>query len=324
MKIGDIKLENNVFLAPMAGITDTAFRLLCKQQGCGLVYTEMVSAKGLYYGSKKTQELTRTEPGERPAVVQIFGSDPGLMAEAAARLCEEGADMIDINMGCPTPKIVKNGEGAALMLKPHLVGEIVQRVSSSINKPLTVKIRKGWDEHTINAVDIALIAQEKGAAAIAIHGRTREQFYSGRADWDIIRQVKERVHIPVIGNGDIFTPQDAVDMLNKTGCDAVMIGRAARGNPWIFSQAIAYIQNGQLTDPPGSSEIMDMIRRHISLMVRYKGEKVTVREMRKHIGWYVKGLRNASLIRNEVNRAESLNQLLDILQSYIEENREHL
>lgn len=324
MKIGDIKLENNVFLAPMAGITDTAFRLLCKQQGCGLVYTEMVSAKGLYYGSKKTQELTRTEPGERPAAVQIFGSDPGLMAEVAARLCEEGADMIDINMGCPTPKIVKNGEGAALMLKPHLVGEIVQRVSSSINKPLTVKIRKGWDEHTINAVDIALIAQEKGAAAIAIHGRTREQFYSGRADWDIIRQVKERVYIPVIGNGDIFTPQDAVDMLNKTGCDAVMIGRAARGNPWIFSQAIAYIQNGQLTDPPGSSEIMDMIRRHISLMVRYKGEKVTVREMRKHIGWYVKGLRNASLIRNEVNRAESLNQLLDILQSYIEENREHL
>jgi len=324
VKIGAVELDNNLFLAPMAGITNTAFRLLCKQQGCGLVYSEMVSAKGLYYQNKKTKRMLLIEPEESPVAVQIFGSDPGLMAEIALRLCCEGAEIIDINMGCPTPKIVKNGEGAALMLKPTLVGKIINKVSSSIDTPLTVKIRKGWDENCVNAVEIACIAQENGAAAIAVHGRTREEFYSGKADWDIIRQIKEKLDIPVIGNGDVFSPQDAVEMFDRTGCDAVMIGRGARGNPWIFSEILSYMESGELPPSPGILEKINMIKKHIELLTRYKGEKIAVKEMRKHIGWYVKGFRNVNCLRGEVNKAESTDELLSILQVYIERNWEHL
>lgn len=324
MNIGDVELDNNLFLAPMAGITDTTFRLLCKQQGCSLVYTEMISAKGLHYKNKKTEHLLLIEPEERPVAVQIFGSDAVLMAEIAWRLWRGGADIIDINMGCPTPKIIKNGDGAALMLKPKLVEEIIKRVSSAIKIPLTVKIRKGWDKNNINALEIACIARENGAAAIAVHGRTREEFYSGKADWDIISQVKERVDIPVIGNGDVFSPKDAVEMFDKTGCDAVMIGRGARGNPWIFSQTLSYINKGVLPNPPDVTERIETIKKHINLMVGYKGEKIAVKEMRKHISWYMKGLKNANRLRDQVNKAESIDELLNILQVYVEENHEHL
>ncbi len=324
MKIGDVELDNNVFLAPMAGITDTAFRLICKKHGCGLVYTEMVSAKGLYHQNGKTRRLLTIEAEEKPVAVQIFGSDPGLMAETAYKLCLDGVEIIDINMGCPTPKIVRNGEGAALMLKPTLVGEIIRKVSGAINVPLTVKIRKGWDQNNLNALEIAHIARENGVAAIAIHGRTREEFYSGKADWSIVEELKKSMDIPVIGNGDIFSPVDAVNMIERTGCDAVMIGRGARGNPWIFSHTLRYMETGQLPDMPDISERIRMIEEHTRLMVSYKGEETAVKEMRKHICWYIKGLKNAGRLRNQVNRVSSIDELLQLLQSFDRENQEHL
>ena len=323
MNIGSVKLDNNVFLAPMAGITDRAFRMLCKEQGCGLTYTEMVSAKGLHYENKRTENLLSLQPEDRPVAVQLFGSDPALLAEQAARLCEKGADIIDINMGCPTPKIVKNGDGCALMRKPALVGEIVRRASRSIKAPITVKIRKGWDQNSVNAVEIARIAEQNGAAAVAVHGRTREQFYSGTADWEIIAEVKKALNIPVIGNGDIFTPEDAAAMLEKTGCDAVMIARGARGNPWIFKRTLRLINEGIHTEPPGVKEVLAMIRRHVDLCIQHKGEKVAVREMRKHVGWYLKGIRNAASLRKEVNGAQTREQLFRLLEDYEEELKRH-
>ncbi len=316
MMIGNVELKNNIFLAPMAGITDRAFRKLCREQGCGLSYTEMVSSKGLYYDNKRTGSLLYAQPEDGPLAVQLFGSDPGLLAETAEKLCHRGADIIDINMGCPTPKIVKNGDGCALMRRPDLIGEIVKRVSSAIRIPLTVKIRKGWDENTVNALHVASVAEENGAAAIAVHGRTREQFYGGAADWDIIAEVKGALDIPVIGNGDIFTAEDAAAMLRQTGCDAVMIGRGARGNPWIFSAAVKLIHEGIRTEPPDIEEILSTIERHTELCIEQKGEGVAVKEMRKHIGWYLKGFRNVTELRRQVNGAKTRTQLFKILKDY--------
>jgi len=321
--IGSIKLDNNVFLAPMAGITDRPFRVLCRQQGCGLTYTEMISAKGLHYLNKRTENLLYTQPEDGPVAVQIFGSDPGLMAEVASWLCENGADIIDINMGCPTPKIVKNGDGCALMRKPELVREIVKRVSTAIRVPLTVKIRKGWDQNTVNAPLISRIAQENGAAAVAVHGRTREQFYSGTADWDIIGHIKKGLSIPVIGNGDIFAPEDASAMLQKTGCDAVMIGRGARGNPWIFSATLKLVNEGIKVRGPDVREILAMVKRHTDLCIEQKGEGIAIKEMRKHVGWYLKGFRNAVSLKREVNGAQTRDELFGLLEAYQEELEGH-
>lgn len=318
MRIGNVELQNNIFLAPMAGITDQAFRILCKEQGCGLAYTEMVSAKGIWYENKKTKRLVEINEAEKPTAIQIFGSDSDIMAETAASLRDSDFCIIDINMGCPTPKIVKNGEGSALMLKPELVGRIVKAVSSAAGKPVTIKIRKGWDADSVNAVEIARIAEENGAAAITVHGRTREEFYSGKADWGIIKRVKEAVAIPVIGNGDVFTPEDARRMFDETSCDAVMIARGAQGNPWIFSRVLHYLQTGEMLPEPDIKQKIDMILRHINMLTELKGERPAVLEMRKHIGWYIKGLRNAAVVRDKVNRAESIEELAPILEEVME------
>ncbi|MDK2810982.1 MAG: tRNA-dihydrouridine synthase [Petroclostridium sp.] len=316
MQIGNIQLQNNVFLAPMAGVTDLPFRLLCKEQGCGLVYTEMVSAKGLYYEDKKTETLLQIDEREKPVAVQIFGSDPDIMAQIANEAASTGASIVDINMGCPTPKIVKNGEGSALMLNPNLVGRIVKAVSQAVHLPVTVKVRKGWDEGSINADEIAMIAEENGAKAVTVHGRTREQFYSGKADWDIIKQVKQSVKIPVIGNGDIVTPQDAKRMLEYTGCDGIMIGRGAQGNPWIFSRVIHYLNTGELLPEPTPQEKINKAIENVRLLVQYKGEYVGIREARKHVAWYIKGLRNAARVKEAVNRITTLSEMESLLREY--------
>lgn len=316
MQIGNIQLQNNVFLAPMAGVTDLPFRLLCKEQGCGLVYTEMVSAKGLYYEDKKTETLLQIDEREKPVAVQIFGSDPDIMAQIANEAASTGASIVDINMGCPTPKIVKNGEGSALMLNPNLVGRIVKAVSQAVHLPVTVKVRKGWDEGSINADEIAMIAEENGAKAVTVHGRTREQFYSGKADWDIIKQVKQSVKIPVIGNGDIVTPQDAKRMLEYTGCDGIMIGRGAQGNPWIFSRVIHYLNTGELLPEPTPQEKINKAIENVRLLVQYKGEYVGIREARKHVAWYIKGLRNAARVKEAVNRITTLSEMENLLREY--------
>ncbi|HHU64138.1 MAG TPA: tRNA dihydrouridine synthase DusB [Clostridiales bacterium] len=316
MRIADIQLENNLFLAPMAGITDLPFRLLCKDKGCAMVYTEMVSAKGLHYGSKKTEELLDIHPEEKPVGVQIFGSDPGIMAETAARLRDSEVALIDINMGCPAPKIVKNGEGCSLMLKPKLVREIVSRVVREAGKPVTVKMRKGWDEDSVNALEIALIAQEEGASAVTVHGRTAVQLYSGRADWDIIKKVADRLTIPVIGNGDVFTPQDAKKMLEHTGCQGVMVARGARGNPWIFKSILEYQKTGRLIGKPDYNAILDTCKKHLDLACAHKGEGVAVMEMRKHMAWYVKGLPKAADFRRKVNSVSDKKEMEVLIEEY--------
>jgi tRNA-dihydrouridine synthase B len=301
MKIGNVEFANNVFLAPMAGITDMAYRAICKQFGCGLTYTEMVSAKGLYYKSENTKELMALAPEEQPAAIQIFGSEPDILASIAAEVQAAGADIIDINMGCPTPKIVRNGDGCALMQKPELVAEIVKKVTAAVTVPVTIKIRKGWDENSINAVEIALAAEENGAKAVTVHGRTREQFYTGKADWEIIKKVKQALKIPVIGNGDVVSPETAKEMLELTGCDAIMIGRGAEGNPWIFKSIIEYLSSGILLPGPSYTEKIE------------KGEDVGIKEMRKHIAWYLKGLPGSSFIKAEVfklNQVEDVNKML--------------
>jgi len=318
MKIGNVELNNNVFLAPMAGVTDAPFRLLCKEQGCGLVYTEMVSAKGLHYNSEKSFNIAKINDEERPAAVQIFGSDPALMAEIAKKLEEYEPDIIDINMGCPTPKITKNGEGSALMLSPVLVGQIVEAVSKAVSRPVTVKIRKGWDDEHVNAVEIAKIAQESGAAAVAVHGRTRQQFYSGTADWNIIKQVKDTLGIPVIGNGDITSPEKAKEMLDQTGCDAVMIGRGAQGNPWIFNRITTYLRMGELKSEPSPQEKIETLLRHMDMLVELKGERTGVLEMRKHIAWYIKGMNNSSSVKEQVFKITSREAMEKLLREYIE------
>lgn len=317
MKIGNVTLENNVFLAPMAGVTDMPFRILCKEQGCGLVYTEMVSAKGMHYNDIKSCKLTEIDDREKPAGVQIFGSDPRIMADIAGRLNESDAGIIDINMGCPTPKITKNGEGSALMLKPSLAAEIVKAVVKASQKPVTVKFRKGWDDSRVNAVEIAKIAEENGASAVAVHGRTREQFYSGTADWEIIKKVKEAVSIPVIGNGDIVKPEDAKRMLEQTGCDAVMLGRGAQGNPWIFKRVLHYLNTGEILPGPSAAERINIIIRHMEMLIGVKGEHIALCEMRKHIAWYIKGMRNATYVKEAVFRLTSKDAIFELLQDYL-------
>lgn len=309
MKIGNVEIKGNVALAPMAGVTDLPFRLLCKENGCGYLYTEMVSAKAILYNNKNTEALLNVTEGENPIAVQLFGSDPQIMADMAKRLEERPFDVIDVNMGCPVPKVVNNGEGSALMKDPVLVGRIVEAMANAINKPVTVKIRAGFNSQSINAPEIARIVQESGGAAVAVHGRTREQYYSGKADWDVIARVKANVSIPVVGNGDILTGQDAVDMMKQTGCDGVMIGRGARGNPWIFNQINEYLSSGKEMVPPDITEIRDMILRHARMLVEVKGEYTGMREMRKHFAWYTAGMKHASGLRNEVNHVEHMEQL---------------
>lgn len=316
LQIGDVILKNNVILAPMAGVTDLPFRLLCKEQGAGLLCMEMVSAKAIYYNNKNTETLMQIEPEERPVSLQLFGSDPVIMSEMAKRIEDRPFDILDINMGCPVPKVVNNGEGSALMKNPGLVRKIVTSVSKAIKKPLTVKIRKGFDENNINAVEIAKIIEDSGAAAVAVHGRTRQQYYSGKADWDIIRQVKEAVSIPVIGNGDVDSPQKAKQLLEETGCDGIMVGRAAEGNPWIFREISHYLDTGELLPHPALEEVKEMILRHARLQLEYKGEYTGMREMRKHVAWYTAGFPHSARLRGAVNEIESMEQLMVLLDAW--------
>lgn len=313
MNIGDVKLKNPYILAPMAGVTDLPFRLLCKEQGAGLLCMEMISAKALQYKNKNTKTLLAIHPEEYPVSLQLFGSDADIISRMAQEIEELPFQILDINMGCPVPKVVKNGEGSALMNQPKLVYEIVSKTVRAIRKPVTVKIRKGFDDTRVNAVEIARIAEQAGAAAVAVHGRTREQYYSGKADWDIIRQVKEAVSIPVIGNGDIFSGESALSMRRETGCDGVMIARGAQGNPWIFSELLEYGQTGVLPKRPSPEEIRDMMLRHARMQIDFKGDYLGIREMRKHVAWYTKGLKGAARLREEINKTESYEELTALL-----------
>ncbi len=313
MRIGNVEIENPVMLAPMAGVTDLPYRLLCKEQGCGYMVTEMVSAKAVLYNNKNTELLMLTKPEEGPASLQLFGSDPEILADIADRLSDIGFVGFDINMGCPVPKIVNNHEGSALMKEPLLAGKIVETMAKRVKCPVTVKFRKGFDENNINAVEFAHIMEESGAAALTVHGRTREQFYSGKADWDIIKQVVDRVNIPVFGNGDIFSGEDAKRMLEQTGCEGIAVGRGAKGNPWIFREINAVMKGEVIPPPPTVKERKEMIMRHARLMVEYKPEFMVVREMRKHVSWYTTGLHNCAALRDEVNHTESLEELFELL-----------
>jgi nifR3 family TIM-barrel protein len=313
LKIGNIELPNSLILAPMAGVTDLPFRLLCKEQGAGLLCMEMVSAKAIYYNNKNTEALMEIDERERPVSLQLFGSDADIMSEMAKRIEEKPFDILDINMGCPVPKVAGNGEGSALMKNPELVREIVSKVVKAIEKPVTVKIRKGFDENHVNAVEIAKIIEDCGAAAVAVHGRTREQYYSGKADWDIIRQVKEAVSIPVIGNGDVTGPESAKKMIEETGVDGIMIGRAARGNPWIFGQIKEYLETGVIPEKPDLTKVREMMLRHARMQLECKGEYTGIREMRKHVAWYTAGYPNSAKLRGRINEVETYEELVDLL-----------
>lgn len=315
-QIGTVKIENRLALGPMAGVTDLPFRLLCAEQNAGLLSMEMVSAKAISFHNKNTIRLLEIAEEEHPVSLQLFGSDPDIISEMAKYIEERPFDILDINMGCPVPKITGNGEGSALMKNPKLVGEIVSKTVKAIQKPVTVKIRKGFDEEHVNAVEIAKIIEDSGAAAVTVHGRTREQFYSGKADWDIIRQVKEAVRIPVIGNGDVVSPETAEKMMEETGCDAVMVGRAARGNPWIFREISHYLDTGERLPRPDRQEIRKMILRHAELQTAYCGEETAMREMRKHVAWYTAGLPNSARLRGRVNEITSLAELERLLDTY--------
>ncbi|MCI8550383.1 MAG: tRNA dihydrouridine synthase DusB [Lachnospiraceae bacterium] len=320
--IGGVVLESPVILAPMAGVTDLPFRLLCREQGCGLVCTEMISAKAVYYArravrrdkNRSSRFLLAVDTKERPISMQLFGSEPELLGEIAAFLEPGPYDIIDFNMGCPVPKVVNNHEGSALMKEPKLAGEILRSMVKAVKKPVTVKIRKGFDDAHVNAVEVAKIAEDSGVSAIIVHGRTREQYYSGAADWEIIRQVKEAVSVPVIGNGDIFTARDAVDMMEGTGCDGVMVARGARGNPWIFREIKTFMETGKIPPRPETGEIREMILRHGKMLSDFKGEALAMREMRKHVAWYTAGCPHSASLREAACRVETLEGLRILLE----------
>ena len=322
LAVGSVILDTPVVLAPMAGVTDLPFRMLCREMGCGLVCTEMIRAKAVYYARRSARGeknrsgrfLLAVDETERPVSLQLFGSEPELLGEIAAFLEPGPYDIIDFNMGCPVPKVVNNREGSALMKEPELAGEILRSMVKAVKKPVTVKIRKGFDEAHVNAVEIAKIAEDAGVSAIAVHGRTREQYYSGTADWDIIRRVKEAVSIPVIGNGDIFTAADAVRMMEETGCDGVMAARGARGNPWIFRETREFLKTGQIPSRPDTGEIRRMILRHGRMLSEFKGEGLAMREMRKHVAWYTAGCPHSASLREAVNRVETMAELTALLE----------
>ena len=314
LKIGNVELDNNLVLAPMAGVTDMSFRQLCREQGCGLLVTEMVSAKAILYKNRNTKDLMAIGEGERPVSLQLFGSDPEIVSDIAHQVEDGPYDIIDLNMGCPVPKIVGNGEGSALMKNPKLVEELLSALVRKVHKPVTVKFRKGFDDDHVNAVEIAKIAESCGVAAVAVHGRTREQYYSGKADWDIIRQVKEAVKIPVIGNGDVTSAESADAIMRETGCDGVMIGRGAQGNPWIFHQILHWMETGEHEAKPTLEEVKQMILKHAALLVQEKGVYTGMREMRKHVAWYTTGYPHSAKLRARVNEITSLEELTGLLE----------
>lgn len=313
MKIGNLQIDHPVMLAPMAGVTDLSFRLLCKEQGCGYMISEMISAKAVLYNNKNTEVLLAKRDEEGPVALQFFGSDPEIMADMAARLEDRGFAAFDINMGCPVPKIVNNHEGSALMKDPALAGKIVETMVRRVKCPVTVKFRKGFDDEHVNAVEFAHIMEECGAASVTVHGRTREQFYSGEADWSIIRDVVDRVNIPVWGNGDVFSAEDALRMVKETGCAGVAVARGAKGNPWIFREIKAALNGEPIPPRPSMEEIKATIKRQTELMLEYKPEYIAIREMRKHVSWYTTGLRNCSALRAEVNSTETMEELFELL-----------
>lgn len=322
LQIGNVVLDNPLILAPMAGVTDLPFRLLCREQGAGLVCMEMISAKAIYYNNRNTRELMEIHPQEQPVSLQLFGSDPQIISEMARRIEERPFAILDLNMGCPVPKVVNNGEGSALMKNPRLAGEIIEKTVKAIQKPVTVKIRKGFNDNMVNAVEMARIAQESGAAAVAVHGRTREQYYSGKADWEIIARVKQALSIPVIGNGDVTDGPGARAMLEQTGCDGVMVGRAVRGNPWIFREILACLEGGEALPRPCAREMKEMVLRHARMLLELKGEYTAVREMRKHIAWYTAGWRGSASFRRRINELDSFGALSDAVEEIFGEGRE--
>lgn len=310
LRIGSLELKNNCILAPMAGVTDLPFRILCSEMGAGMVCMEMVSAKAISYNNKNTVDLLKVEESERPASLQLFGSEPELIGEVVKKIDHRNYDVLDFNMGCPVPKVVNNGEGSALMKNPDLAFRIMEQLVKNSTKPVTVKFRKGFDSEHINAVEIAKAAEAAGVDAVAVHGRTRAQYYSGEADWDIIRQVKEAVSIPVIGNGDVTSPEKAKALIDRTGCDGIMIGRGAEGNPWIFRQVVSYLETGEELDPPTPAEKKALAIRHAELMLKYKGEHIAIQEMRKHLAWYTAGMPNSSRFRGRINTMNTMDELL--------------
>ena len=322
LQIGGVKLENNLILAPMAGVSDLPFRLLCMEQGAGLVCMELVSAKAILYKNRNTEELLAIDPNEKCVSLQLFGSDPDIMSEIAKQIEERPFDILDINMGCPVPKVVNNGDGSALMKNPVLAGKIIEKTVRAIKKPVTVKIRKGFDDAHVNAPELAHIAQESGAAAVAVHGRTREQYYAGAADWEIIRKVKENVSIPVLGNGDLKTADDIAAMAEQTGCDGFMIARGAQGNPWIFRQILHYFETGETLEKPSFAEVTQMLLRHAKMQLAIKGDYTGIREIRKHAAWYTAGYRNSSKLRGRINEVESYDELQALFEEVLSYNEE--